>query len=842
MTFNLVFLKFNNYYNRKIKRFNTLEEYTSNYDYFIDTSVRNINYNDGINISIVLNSRGSNLNSLGYNYILALDAETEEIDSRWFILEEKQTRQGQWVYTLRRDLVADFYDKFMNATVYIEKGWLADGINNNLIFNDENFNANQIKQSETPIKDAIGCKWLIGYVAKPEAIREGSTETYGDWWKNSTIVSDSNSNISADITITTSFDQWDLWKYTQSTWDRISKLTLNFDYKWDTGLTKKGQRVFVDKEGGAINPSDDTKSGQYEIPSSQIQGNIEVGPHLSTNYSYASLSDITKAYNKQYDSIYNAYITATNQISNSTYDQLLTTFSSPKIVYSTVEGVYKKITFKYSSPRTYTSQFTVQYPGNANIYTLCNNVITEAGLTSSSTNSLNYRLFGYIRNRFILGVEDYAVSKFSVKGGNFEHSHAALINEAFDAFAIPLPDSDTLYINENAGSYSIVNGDASWAIAQKMIQTAGSGGFDLQLLPYCPLPFAGSTANEIQITTNQELPGALTWGFDFSWIYPGDSGSGEHEDKSGIVFWLRSNSFETLIPYTDPSNYSDPVEVKCINQLTKCQLASGDYSSIFEFNKAKNYGLTGFTIDCTYKPYAPYIRVAPVFNGLYGVDFNDMRGLVCTSTNYSISRTSDAWDTYERNNLNYQNAFQRGITNLEEQREAQRIQELASIVTGTLGGSVSGAMMGGMMAGGHPAGYIAGGIVGAGTSLAGGIVDYNINEQLYKENKSYTKDMYNYNIQNIQAQPDTLATVGTNVINNKIYPVLIYYECSPVEKEAFKNKIKWNGMSVNVIGQPKNFINNNYFKGQIIYIDLDSAAHEASELANEVAKGLIMEV
>lgn len=50
---------------------------------------------------------------------------------------------------------------------------------------------------------------------------------------------------------------------------------------------------------------------------------------------------------------------------------------------------------------------------------------------------------------------------------------------------------------------------------------------------------------------------------------------------------------------------------------------SPNFNGQFEFSLAKNkQDITSFNVDYTYKPYAPYIHVNPIFNpdGLYGKD------------------------------------------------------------------------------------------------------------------------------------------------------------------------------------------------------------------------------
>jgi hypothetical protein len=60
--------------------------------------------------------------------------------------------------------------------------------------------------------------------------------------------------------------------------------------------------------------------------------------------------------------------------------------------------------------------------------------------------------------------------------------------------------------------------------------------------------------------------------------------------------------------------------------------------------------------------------------------------------------------------------------------------------------------------------------------------------------------------------------------------------------------MKWNGMTIGVltdhIADYINPIKKTYFKGNLVYIDTettDIGAHEMSELANELAKGIIFD-
>ena len=156
---NLYLLKFNNYYNRIVKKFDTLAEYLVT-PYYNNDVVENVNFNpnDGVDTEQIINSNGK------FDYCILSDGIT--IESRWFIIECKRERNGQYRLTLRRDLVADNYNSIINAPTFIEKATVSNS--DPAIFNNENMGFNQIKTSETLLKDETGCAWIVGYYARSD--------------------------------------------------------------------------------------------------------------------------------------------------------------------------------------------------------------------------------------------------------------------------------------------------------------------------------------------------------------------------------------------------------------------------------------------------------------------------------------------------------------------------------------------------------------------------------------------------------------------------------------------------------------------------------------------------
>ena len=153
---------FNNYYNRVVKKFNSVSDYTynqkSNSKEYASFGSINFMPNDCVNTEQILNWPNKWLP----DYFIVEDQDTGDF-SRWFVMESVRQRGQQYLFQLRRDLLVDYYDTILNAPCFIEKAILNP--TDPFIYNNENMTFNQIKTSETPLKDRSGCPWIVGYYA-----------------------------------------------------------------------------------------------------------------------------------------------------------------------------------------------------------------------------------------------------------------------------------------------------------------------------------------------------------------------------------------------------------------------------------------------------------------------------------------------------------------------------------------------------------------------------------------------------------------------------------------------------------------------------------------------------
>ena len=391
----------------------------------------------------------------------------------------------------------------------------------------------------------------------------------------------------------------------------------------------------------------------------------------------------------------------------------------------------------------------------------------------------------------------------------------------YDIFAIPYSPSGTdepyvwIHADEQGAVGEHMNSEIGLLVAQAISEKLGATLYDLQLLPYCPLP----ELLEDPGTSDMSIVN-LTQGTDYTLVK-----DASNKAVSMIVFPSKS-SFSTKI------NLAEPIIIKDVKVESECdmyRLCSPNYQGVFEFNAAKNNGISYFDVDCTYLPYNPYIHVNPNFDGLYGKDFDDTRGLIC-SGDFSLARITDAWTNYQLQNKNYMASFNRQIQNMEVQNNVARLNDALGATVGSIAGAVAGSKLGGGV----------GAVAGLGLTAAAGIADYQINEQLRNENMDYTKDMFGYQLGNIKAVPDGLSKTTAYTKNNKYFPFLEFYTCTEEEKNALKNKLKYNGMTVMRIGTINEFLQaeQSYIKGRLIRLEGNYDNHYVNELSQELYKGV----
>lgn len=891
MNTDIVLLHYNNYFNRQIKVAGTeLAQYTALDANYTTVELVNFNPSDGVSTSLVLGkgeipTTGKDLDSYDYLLLIDHDDTDKKVLSRWFIIDRDRTRDGQYQFTLRRDVIADNYDAVKGSTTFVEKGIISD-TTNPLLYNKENATFNQIKQGETLLKDSTGCGWVVGYI--PQDAFQTITTVSKD------VVLQSSADITVNDISTWTYYNASSLSSSQEIWSTSSlskqlqlKTKLHYPaYSYPSaGINWQEQRVkgtIYVPQGGTVTSSVSSSSTSYDSWSGVVVNHSTGVPNPPSSFNEANYlannmpGDSTLWSNL--DSVLrdmgfygNLTIKTQNEVNS------LIALDG-KTIKDTATGSIYKIHLRNVSAsggtlldNTYASVNTFMSRLNSDI------VRSSTGSTGSNQTVGNYNIsdvqVGYNGNGYTLEITQI----FTFAGVEIDNNRNHLVDAPYDMFCIPYSDTKSIKVGTGSGNTVICSKELAISLAQEIAKDAGSGSiYDTQLLPYCPsqelvtknpniynddatIDVTGLSFDVIRDITNsfvQVSVNALTWNsvvaqygqlYDEQYrpinYYAASNNTYYYRTANtgnvlGALVWCTSATRTFDIALNIPAS-SDAVQRKIENECDMYRLCSGNYQGIFEFSAAKSFGVTGFKVDCTFKPFNPYIHVVPRLGGLYGdgfADYNDARGLICGG-DFSLAQMSNAWANYELQNKNYQQIFDRQIQNMDVMSKYANIESGLSAITGSVSGAATGAAAGMMTMG--PAGAIGMGIAGGLTSLAGGIGDHIIGIKRQEEAKSFATDMYGYNLGNIKAIPTSLAKNTSLTPNTKIFPFIEKYSCTDIEKEALQNKLTYNGMTIMNISTINPYVGTGFFKGQIIrFNSLQEDSHMANAIYEEINKGV----
>ena len=166
----LYLLQYNNYYNRIVKYYDTLNDYLTNIPASRRRQVNDINffYNDQVNTVQTINyAVPEQIPEQNFDYLL-VNNDNYGL-SRWFIIECKWNRKGQQILTLRRDLLVDFMGSYLTQPLFAEKGCISTYTSTTIpiISNPENISVSQILESKTNL--AASSRAIVGYIDRTYA-------------------------------------------------------------------------------------------------------------------------------------------------------------------------------------------------------------------------------------------------------------------------------------------------------------------------------------------------------------------------------------------------------------------------------------------------------------------------------------------------------------------------------------------------------------------------------------------------------------------------------------------------------------------------------------------------
>ena len=761
------------------------------------------NPNDGITTMIVtpLNTDFST----EPDYLVVWYTLDDTFESRWFITETVRVRQGQYQCYLRRDVFSEAWSELMAASCNIHRAIINK--TNTLIFNKEPITVNQILEKETLLKDKTGCPWIVFYgdaAFGPDDYIDVTPNVQYDFAVN---------NLSE---LTGSADPTDTTGRRMYLYPDDFSISFTFKDKFDNTKMTSVYPYYQRPERPTQIPLDNTGATAWTVSP----------PKLLTDVSYNM-----DGYNWR-----PAFFATCDWLDIDEYRKAteMSNMTGGKRIYNRADQKYYTMTMNFdplnqpapvpvvlnTAPDEWWEEFEKGFSKD-------NFVVDCAGWTSSDR-------VNYAHNNFVLNyqpvVYDVTLTEVSIPGTvTARIPNGYLPNDnPYSIWCMPYGDIDVVWNGVTYTTDKELNKNVATAISRRFSRNKI---WDVQILPYCPIP------------DEYFVNGVITT--DDTMLTKSNTITDDQDNIMGFIFCVPQSSFETTILLDTPITISDP---KISDICDTWRLCSPNYGSLFEFSAAKNEGIYGFNVRCTYMPIQPYIRIAPMWGGLYGDEIfkYDTRGLILGG-DFSIARIDDKWVQYQENNKNYAAIFDRVLDNMDVTREIQREQERWGVAAGVFQGAASGAITGGMIGGGVGAGIgaVVGG-VGAGIT---GIRDLELNEQAFQEKRDYATDIYNLNLMNVQAMPRSIAKTTAFNIDNRYFPILAHYTCSLPEKQMVEKFIQNHSMLLDAIGTPSIYVNNSwissygvedrgFIQGSIIKIDTIHDTHFVDALNDEFRKGV----
>lgn len=469
---NLYIFKYNNYYNRIVKYEDTLADY-GQYIHLIQ-NVKDFGPNDGVNTSHVFGSPAINYDGSG-DYVIYTD-EYDNIISRWFLIETKFTRAGQWNLTLRRDLVVDYYEDIIDADTYIEKAIVPD--TDSLIFNSEQLAVNQIKKNQTPLKDRSNSAWLVGYLSAKQ---------------DSDITITASKPIDYNISVP-NINQWEYYKYSnlapsgekEDAYTQLSNGILRVQIaNQPQGVVNT--QIFNYHLTGAGRPY---ISNTYTYDGSKMELYFAEG---STNYSEIMYEiapkiqsgNIVNLAKEQYN--YFDYYTVSSAINGQViYDQAndkyysisVGSLDTPALNYKPTVGSQQDLDLV-----TYTlgEVVAVDYQKHADAFLTSMAVRRSQRLGTDALTSFEVSLT--VKN-LTINLEQVFEATSTI---TIPQSAKPLKDAPYKMFCMPYKDDGDFSFTKDKIDFTM-NKDTSMAIMTKLVSELSGGSvlYDAQILPYCP--------------------------------------------------------------------------------------------------------------------------------------------------------------------------------------------------------------------------------------------------------------------------------------------------------------------------------------------------------------------
>lgn len=818
------FYKFNNYYNRIIKKYDTIADYG---DPLATQTDCNFVHGDGINTSFTLNKGTTLLDTP--DYVLVLDYNNNI--SRWFVINSFKSRNGQDLLTLRRDLVADFFDDVLKRSPsLIRKGYVDN--TSPFIFNNEGVQYNKIKREEVLIKDESNCSYIVGFFAN-NAFPSGATV-------NGTIKDD---NYAYSFTDLASFPYSDYVEGAGNSHTQEAKICRNNSVNTRTfyALKNSGRRVisasqtwnaemFFNKSNFSLptgtSPLYATSfNGKIYYNTDAMSNNVRLKSDANVDGAGGFTADRNQAFTNYYsimssnmnydDATLTLSVETIFGLQKSLYDAL-NAYNGKKIkLGSTVYDCEIVIT----SPvlETKTSALNPNIAWNSVLEKINSYIPTSLQLSNSvgSLRELDYvsssnKQYTVDDIRLLLQTQQVYL-QFSEAATDISttvdtpSNRTHLSEQPYDMFVL---------INESNIPYKIgttdyvSNHEININMAQAICEAAGGAAYDVQIVPFNP------------------IRGAILADGTINWLNY-DSHAIKDANNNVVGHYILCSSADLKFTLEKDELKFNPSDYKLDYNTRQYRLCSPNQETIFDFSPSVNGGIDTWEVTANYRPFASYIKIQPTWKSWYGeATYNgstDFRGLVYNSS-LCVTQLNDAWSNYVSNNKNFQQLFDNQINTLTKQQsiELNAMEETLGWRSYT----------------GMPISSIA--------RVIGGSKDIEMQRELNNVALSKLNTDFKYQLDNIQSMPHTIKKLTNINGDTRVFPYIEIYGCSEDEEKSFNLKMKYTGYTIMTTGYCWDYLKvgeETFIQADLIRLDLSFSEetadnHMAVEIAAELDKGL----
>lgn len=404
-----------------------------------------------------------------------------------------------------------------------------------------------------------------------------------------------------------------------------------------------------------------------------------------------------------------------------------------------------------------------------------------------------------------------------VQAGNITIDIAQMfVSEPYFICVMPLYD-----VSINNGTYNIQNSIAFNVFNSIILKTSGENGLlvDAQIYPYCP------TLSSVNC--------------EFTYTEDGVTNKIPLFNISSCKFF--TNTTVSINPNEDIKK--DYIE-RQYSIVTPSKTSKFDFNYYDYFNTKQEQET--IVIKTALKPFN-IISSAVIqrqSDSLIGMTYNsDLYGCTSSGSEFECSIASNAYETYLRQNSNYQQLFELDKQELQYQHKIELQNEITSTVLNTLTATQMGAIGGAALGGGSK---IAGAIgASVGGLAAGATVGAVMGKQvsINKEIRAYEEDLqqqrFDLTIGTIKNLPNSINRISSfnEITMEDFCYVLEIYECSEAEKSLVDTFIDLYGYGIGVYGLFSAFYKRGGFlRGQLIKSSFILSLHNI--IRDELAGGI----